>query len=366
MESLLTAFWEEILAQAKGFKCRHATVSAELSLNSEAPRVHLHAYLHTPRQDHTKRATRGSTWLEARLRFRGQLASHHQYAIGTGRNRNDAALKQGHFYLQAKKLGHVGCRTDYRKWYDFTVSSKWVWDLYKQRKISIEQAILEFVNGRDRAAHNVAEILKGDTIAHKVATEAAWRRAQQTQPLRPFKPPAPEELEFLGQFAFNLARLPGWRDSPAARAVAQGALEAEALPRRCKFLVYNGPTRLGKTERAAHWFGSTETLVLNCQGVTTPCLREMHTGAWRAVVYDESDWRLPASQRALLQSAPRPITLGQSNCNEAVYNVVMHGVPQIICSNEFWKGCGAEDMEARLWIQGNAWILNIDQKTWVE
>ena len=69
--------------------------------------------------------------------------------------------------------------------------------------------------------------------------------------------------------------------------------------------------------------------------MTTPALREMQTGTWRAVVYDESDWRLPASQLALFQSAARPVTLGQSNCNEAVNNVVMHGVPQILCSNDF-------------------------------
>ncbi len=123
---------------------------------------------------------------------------------------------------------------------------------------------------------------------------------------------------------------------------------------------------MGKTERAGHWFGAAETLVLNSQNVTTPCLRDMPSGAWRAVVYDEADWRLPASQRALFQSSARPITLGQSNCNEAVYSVVMHGVPQIICSNDFWKGCGPLDTEARVWIEGNAWILDILEPTWEE
>ena len=44
----------------------------------------------------------------------------------------------------------------------------------------------------------------------------------------------------------------------------------------------------------------------------------------------------------------------------------MHGVPQIICSNDFWTDCGPQDMEARMWIEGNSWILDILEKTWVD
>ena len=191
--------------------------------------------------------------------------------------------------------------------------------------------------------------------------------AQEKGLQKPFKPPAEKELAFLLQFAFNFRTMPDWGRTPAGKIVGRRNPEDSGdLPRRCKFLIYNGPTRLGKTERAAHWFGGSETMVLNCQNVTTPCLRDMQTGAYRAVVYDEGDWRLPASQRALFQSAARPVTLGQSQCNESAYNVVMHGVPQIICSNDFWKGCGPEDMESRLWIEGNSFFVDILEKTWEE
>ena len=104
--------------------------------------------------------------------------------------------------------------------------------------------------------------------------------------------------------------------------------------------------------------------MLNMQNVTTPNLREFLTGKYRAVVYDECDWRLPASQRALMQSGARPVTLSQSQCNEAAYSVVMHGVPQILCSNDFWKGCGAVDMEARAWVEENSCAVDIKVKTW--
>ena len=58
--------------------------------------------------------------------FRRQWCSHTQEMMGRGRNRNESGVKQGHFYLQAKKLGHVDCRTTWRKFYDFAISSKWV------------------------------------------------------------------------------------------------------------------------------------------------------------------------------------------------------------------------------------------------
>jgi hypothetical protein len=100
------------------------------------------------------------------------------------------------------------------------------------------------------------------------------------------------------------------------------------------------------------------------QNCTTPNLRRLQAEAYKAVVYDEADWRLPAEQRALFQSSPRPVELSQSNCNESAYSVVMYGMPQIICSNDFWKECTNE--EAREWVEENAEFVRIDDPTWLE
>ena len=363
VKALLDEFWQAIWAQTRQEQCGAVTVSLELSLQTDHPRVHLHAYVTTRVSAEECNCRRTPVW--DKLQFRQQFCSHQAALNGKGRNRNDMGVKQGHFYLQAKKLGHVACRTSFRKWFDFAVSARWIWDLFRQRKISREQAGVEFLNARDRASAHMKELRMLGTLVHAQAVEQTWKAAQQAGLGRPFKAPVAAEKEFLRQFAHHLRKTPGWQETPAALVVMDGGpASLAAVPRRCKFLVYNGPTRLGKTERASHWFGSSETLVLNCQNVTTPSMREMMTGKWRAVVYDESDWRLPASQRALLQSAARPITLGQSNCNESVYSVVMHGVPQIICSNDFWKGKTAADMEAEMWIRENSYIVDITEKTW--
>ena len=363
VQALLDEFWQSIWTQAQQEQCAAVTVSVELSLQSDHPRVDLHAYLTIRPCPEACMAKRTAVW--EKLQFRQQICSHYETLKGSGRNRNDMGVRQGHFYLQAKKLGHVACRTSFRKWFDFPVSARWVWDLFRLRKISEEQAGKEFLNARDRASAHMKELRLLASLVHAQAVELAWKGTQQAGLGRPFKAPVAEEKEFLGQFTHHLRKTPGWKQTPAALVVMDGGIEIlGALPRRCKFLVYNGPTRLGKTERACHWFGPSETLVLNCQNVTTPSMREMMTGKWRAVVYDESDWRLPASQRALLQSAARPITLGQSNCNESVYSVVMHGVPQIICSNDFWKGKTPADMEAEMWIRENSYIVDITEKTW--
>jgi hypothetical protein len=352
---LMDRFWADALAHLGGQHAPSATASLELSLQSETPRVHLHLFHEFPDSQPGQRPRMASSDL---LSFDNRRPSFCRWATpGRGNNRASKCLREGHFYLQAKKLGHVLCRTNNPKWKSWVVDAKFVWTLYRHRKISDERAAMEFAGARDRAHANVQEIRKGRATEYGIEAQAQWSAGlSRWQPL-PFKPPSPLERSFLEQFRWRYQQGDAWASTPASIAmphVAEPLVEAEP-PRRYRFLVYSGPSRMGKTERACHWFGREETLVLNTQGIAWPNMREFMSGAWRAVVFDEGNWKLPAQNRALFQSGPRPVMLGQSNCNEAAYQVVMTGVPQIICSTDFWEDCS--DLTARAWIESNCFFF---------
>ena len=94
---------------------------------------------------------------------------------------------------------------------------------------------------------------------------------------------------------------------------------------------------MGKTERALSWFGSERTLVVNCQNITTPDLKEMQDGVWTAILFDEANWELVSHNRALFQANDKRLTLGQSSTNAHSYSLCLLGVPMLLCSNRFWS-----------------------------
>jgi hypothetical protein len=123
-------------------------------------------------------------------------------------------------------------------------------------------------------------------------------------------------------------------------------------------LIYDGPSRTGKTERALSWFGQDRTLTVNCQGVRSPCLKDFETGGFRAICYEEASWELLWENRQLLQSGLNPVLLGQSQCNEHCYWVNVFGTPQLVTSNNFFEGC--QSQEARAWIKANAFYVRVE------
>ncbi len=133
------------------------------------------------------------------------------------------------------------------------------------------------------------------------------------------------------------------------------------LRRRYHFLVYEGPSRLGKTQRALWWFGEARTLYMSVQGSSTPNLRGFRRADYDAILFDEATWELPAKNRALFQSSGQQVTLGLSNCNEKAYKVRLSGCALICCSNNFWAECPPE---ARDWIEANCYLVRITEPCW--
>jgi hypothetical protein len=268
-----------------------------------------------------------------------------------------------HYYLQAPKEGWLLSRSNYQKHVDFTVTAKMVMSLWRKRKLSHEMAKAELVFARDRAHVHLQEISKLQREEAERRQEAALKRKREALPRRAFLPPLDVELQWLRQYPVAYSS----RDSPAAEAVARSFADAPGPHRppalhRFRVLVYDGPSRTGKTMRAIHWFGEDRTLILNCQNTTSPCLRSWTTGNFDAILYDEASWELLWAQRKLFQAGPHPVQLSQSQCNESLYEVNVFAAPMIVCSNTFWQGC--KDEAARAWLQENIAFVPVLRRCW--
>jgi hypothetical protein len=339
------ALWLEFRAAVAGVLTGQGFTRVSLALElsthaSDGHRVHLHCF--ASRHDGADGRARGLRLWDS-LRFRQARAPHVVACMpGRGRMHGERAEGQGHYYLQAPKLGSVFASSSWTGGRDFEVRAAWVMALWRQRKLSHAAARREVVRTRERAHVYVAEIEKLERLEATLRSEAASAAVRSQETLRAFKPASDLEIAWLAQYTAQPPEQPPLR--------------------RFRVLVYDGPSRTGKTERACSWHGVSATLVLNCQGVESPCLHAWLTGRYRALVYDEADWRLVWGNRQLMQAGVHPVLLGQSACNEHAYSVLVHRVPMVLTSNAFWAGCPASP--EREWIEANIFYCPVTTPTW--
>ena len=343
LQELFNAFWDELSGRARAAGLLHCSASMEISMNStDSARVHLHVFASLP-VGHTVGRMKH---VVSKLTFAGRLASHGSpcSAQVRGLGGRQRAIHQGHYYLQCPKLGVVFQRTSYAKHRDYQVRSIYVVQLWRNRKLAHEDAISEIWHTRDAAHKWVAEIERVARHEHDEDLQKAARQCPSHQILRPFRPPTEEEIAWLEQFS------------------TLGQPKASPLL-RFRPLIYDGPSRTGKSEKAIAWFPE-KSLVLNCQNVATPNLKDWLSGQYRALVCEECTWELMWNNRMLFQSGPRPVCIGQSACNEHAYSVCLWQTPIVLTSNAFWAGCG--DESARDWITKNAFYVKVTEPLWME
>ena len=160
------------------------------------------------------------------------------------------ALDQGHFYLQVEKKGSIFRQTTCPAYQTFTVSPDWVTGLWQGDKINKECAEQHYVQCK-RNIRAYCENLKyhGQKQRELYIQQQQAAAAELLRPLQKEPVELPEVTQlFLPQFTRPMHRR--------------------------KFLVLNGPTRLGKTVYARSLFGADHTYETNCSGVLEPDMRE--------------------------------------------------------------------------------------------
>ena len=108
-------------------------------------------------------------------------------------------------------------------------------------------------------------------------------------------------------------------------------------PMRSKPIVVDGPSQTGKSQWAAHWFGADATLTVNCQDCAEPPLKYYadHQGEFKAIIFEEANWKLVYNNKLLFQATNNSIDLGRSATNCHHYRLRCCCVPMFVLGNEF-------------------------------
>jgi len=137
------------------------------------------------------------------------------------------------------------------------------------------------------------------------------------------------------------------------------------VQRRYKFLVLDGPTRMGKTEFAKSLVGPGQCLELNMSAAPEPNLRDYDHEQHELILFDECSIDAILRQKRLFQAPACVLSLGASATNCFAYDVWVHRKKLVVATN-VWRhslqGCTKADQE---WLQGNSVYVFVDAPLWI-
>jgi len=339
IKRLMAQFEEFLVKRCQKLGFDHWSFVLELSLNSQTPgRLHFHAYWHYVEGRENRHRWIGSpdAWM-----FKG-AQPHIKPNLGRGKH-CQTAIDRGHYYCQCEKIGRVDGRTTYPKYTAFAVSQKWVMSLWQVRKLSHSNARKELIGARGRTAAYIQEIdyIERAEQEEIVAADKRWIDEFLARTYKPFRF-VPEVK--LWQLQYERAY---WRES------------------RFKFLVLTGPSQMGKTQYAKSLFGAENTLVVPCQNVASPNLKDFRRGVHKAILFDEVSSQLIHDNKAVFQANNDIVVLGQSPTQEYVYKVFLYGVALICCTNQWMTGI-QKDSEEEEWLLANSIVYDCNEKMYKE
>ena len=297
-------------------------------------RAHVHAFV----QRHTQlrkaelapmtiggsRAHRAAGGLHSRARGRALQSSYNS----------------GMYYVQAPKVGQLWQTGNKRPYRDYVVTAELVTALWQADKMTDADAMREYVYIKKDVERNVSNPRK--QVAYKeelaLAEKAAAARAQLEQAVRP-----PRKIALVEQW-----------------------LREQARPQfRQRFLVLDGPSRLGKTRYAHALRGTQATLDVNCSGVThEPDLRSFRGSQHSTILFDEASATMVVRNKKLFQAPPDPVQLGQSSTNCFAYAICVHQCLLVVASNKWAKELADMPQEDRDWLIKNQVYVDVQEPLW--
>ena len=338
VEALWKGFMSFVSNTSGKFGLLELSVCMELSTHSdERGRIHFHAYVSCG----GLRVFPG--WLRDWI-FDGSVPLANGCAGG---RRASAPMWQGHYYCQVVKIGMLRQYTNYPAVEKFVIEPRWVIRLWAQRKLSRDVFVAELLKSRMRVRGIIAE-LEWQERQHRLLELQARQariRAEIQKQQKPFK---------------NIWQVEQWKQQyPVTHHPKVVRLEP-----RYKFLVLNGPSRLGKSEFGRQIF--RRTLTVECANVEEPRLLECSPDKFDAIAFEEASWRMAVRNKALFQAGTNVVFLGQSRCQEHSYPLLLHAVPLVIMTNDWLQGATESDVELVSWCRANSVVVNVSEPLWVE
>lgn len=256
---------------------------------------------------------------------------------------NRAAIAQGHFYCQADKIGAVSRDTNCPKHTKLMVKPGWVQELFAMRKMSERSFIRELLAARGRARGLIEDLRWQKQLLQTESMHERSRAAQAAfaKTARPFK---------------VVAAVEEWR------AQYERGPDGQPAPRRgrYKFLVLTGPSQVGKSMFAQQLFPPCHQCF--CLGQTEPDLRHYDMDQHRSICCEEVEPKMVLANRLLFQAGMQIVTLAQSKCQQHAFSVFVHGVPFILCSNDWLPKLRALAPEEQEWLNSNSIVVPVMER----
>lgn len=227
---------------------------------------------------------------------------------------------------------------------DIPVTMKMVWELWMQRKLSAKSAKDVAVESRCMGAERLVR-----QVEFHIQEDAARDVEQAIEHLRP-------RLEKgLGAFRHH-PQIDTWMEQ----------FQGPDADQRMRFfpLLLVGETCSGKSRKGASLFGSSQTLIVNCQGMAPalPSIRGFDRNVHSAILWDEIEESQVLSNKMVFQSGLDMCVMQQSACNGFAYTKWLYRVPMLLCSNVFsFTGSTAKPLqpEHEQWLRGNIMVAEL-------
>jgi hypothetical protein len=329
-EPFAARLWEEFVEYAKNLmkdlQCSDYAASAEVCTETyqdrKEGRLHLHLWLRSQ--------SRIVFSCQSQLRFMHCFGVPAHTIGGQPTNARQAGFT-GALYLSPYKIGSVFSASNRRMFSDYIIQPAWVMNLLQCNKITRESARSLIV----QASQNVAKYLHDlDTLEleeQKMATAALSQQVlgALTHLARPFH--CLDEVE-------------AWKRQ----------YEEHAF--RFKFLVLEGPSRIGKTVFARMTLtpAGKEFYELNCAGDAELDLRGVQPHKHGLVIFDEISPVQVLRQKKVFQAGPTEIQLGQSSTSVYGYSKWFYKMRMVCCSNVWTSVMRALPKDDADWLEKNS------------
>jgi len=252
-----------------------------------------------------------------------------------------AAQFSAFYYLCAPKIGSMFTHSTMRANHDYEVNAEWIWSMVAMNKVELPAARRELVaQGKNLSRHlpNL-DILEKERQKNSVSEVIASRDDQIAETRNDFR-----EIEIVSSWVRELS-----------------------APRdRRKFLVLDGPSRMGKTAFACSLVARGGTLEVNCAGVSDPPLRAFSRGKHRLILFDEASTDMVLRNRRLFQSPNTGVTVGSSPTNALAYEVYLNDTLLVVASNNWQQELAALPPSQHSWLEANMIFVSVKQKLFKE
>ena len=258
----------------------------------------------------------------------------------SAKKRRKASDWSAFYYVVTPKIGSVFTHSSQRAFKDFSVNAEWVWNLLQQEKLTLETARAEILRGKKnlRRHYDNLDLLSKELTAQDLREEIARKNVEL----------AAKRCKFM-----DIPEVTRWVES------------IKELADRRKFLVLDGPSKMGKTQFACSLVPLGKALEVNCAQASHPPLRAFNMRAHSLILFDEASPQMVADNRRLFQAPNAEVTIGSSPTNSLAYAVYLNSTHLVVASNGWAHELKAMPAGDRDWLVANSVYIEVKKPLWI-